>query len=64
MSGLIGLARTQALQAPKVICLQLTSLPHCPHKTQVELLEQFVNNSFWRNQVWARVPTILRWTPL
>jgi hypothetical protein len=33
-----------------------------PLPTQVKL-EQIVNNSFWRNRGWARVPTILRWTP-
>jgi hypothetical protein len=33
-----------------------------PLPTQVKL-EQFVQCSFWRNRDWARVPTILRWTP-
>jgi hypothetical protein len=26
-------------------------------------LEQFAQCSFWQNRDWARVPTILRWTP-
>jgi hypothetical protein len=33
-----------------------------PLPTQVKL-EQFVQYSFLRNRDWARVPTILRWTP-
>jgi hypothetical protein len=38
----------------------LTSLPRCLPQVK---LEQFVQHSFWRNRDWARVPTILRWTP-
>jgi hypothetical protein len=50
-----------AFDAGSEIHLSPTDLAS-PLPTQVKLA-QFVQHSFWRNRDWARVPTILRWTP-
>jgi hypothetical protein len=60
----LGLGRSVVIcvnDAGSEIHLSPTDLAS-PLPTQVKL-EQFVQCSFWRNRDWARVPTILRWTP-
>ena len=44
-------------QAPKFICLQLTSFPRASESWTA------CKQQLWRNRGWARLPTILRWTP-